>query len=103
MRSDDPMPAPYVAARRSALDAILAADLAVKRLRAAGVRDDGFVAELTARCEATITTMDDIARRATEHLRASRDIVPDATVSESSATRIARATQARSIPRKENA
>lgn len=41
--------------------------------------------------------------RAAEHLRASRDIVPDATVSESSATRIARATQARSIPRKENA
>ena len=83
-------------------DAILA-DLAVKRLRAAGVRDDGFRAELVARCEAITATMDDLAQRATEHLRASRDIVPDATVSESSATRIARATQARSIPRKENA
>lgn len=66
MRSDDPMPAPYVAARRSALDAILAADLAVKQLRAAGVRADGFVAELTARCEAIIATMDDLARRAKE-------------------------------------
>ncbi len=55
MRSDDPMPAPYVAARRSAIDAILAADLAVKQLRAAGVRDDGFRAELVARCEAFAT------------------------------------------------
>lgn len=102
MRSDDPMPAPYVAARRSALDAILAADLAVKQLRAAGVRADGFVAELTARCEAIIATMDDLARRAKE-ARASVTRDHDATVSESSATRIARATQARSIPRKENA
>lgn len=102
MRSDDPMPAPYVAARRSALDAILAADLAVKRLRVVGVPDDGFRAELVARCEAFATTLDDLARRAKE-ARASVTRDHDATVSESSATRIARATQARSIPRKENA
>jgi hypothetical protein len=94
MRSDDPMPAPYVAARRSAIDAILAADLAVKQLRAAGVRDDGFRAELTARCEAVTATMDDLARRAKE-ARASVTCNHDAPVSESSATRIARATQAR--------
>ena len=85
---DDAMPAPYVAARKSA--------------RSAGVRDDGFVAELTARCEAITATMDDLARRAKE-ARASVTRDHDATVSESSATRIARATQARSIPRKENA
>ena len=102
MRSDDPMPAPYVAARRSALDAILAADLAVKQLRVVGVPDDGFRAELVARCEAFATTLDDLARRAKE-ARASVTRDHDATVSESSATRIARATQARSIPRKENA
>lgn len=94
MRSDDPMPAPYVAARKSAINAILTADLAVKQLRAAGVRDDGFVAELTARCEAITATMDDLARRAKE-ARASVTRDHDATVSESSATRIARATQAR--------
>ena len=78
MRSDDPMPAPYVAARQSALDAILA-DLAVKRLRAAGVRDDGFRAELVARCEAITATMDDLARRAKE-ARASVTCDHDATV-----------------------
>lgn len=66
MRSDAAMPAPYVAARKSALDALLAADLAVKRLRTAGVRDDGFRDELTARYEAIIATMDDLARRAKE-------------------------------------
>ena len=102
MTSDDPMPATYVAVRKSAIDAILAADLAVKRLRAAGVPDDGFRAELVARCEAFATTLDDLARRAKE-ARASVTRDHDATVSESSATRIARATQARSIPRKENA
>lgn len=79
MRSDDPMPAPYVAARRSAIDAILAADLAVKQLRAAGVRDDGFRAELTARCEAVTATMDDLTRRAKE-ARASVTCDHDATV-----------------------
>jgi hypothetical protein len=99
---DDAMPASYVAARRSALDAILAADLAVKQLRVVGVPDDGFRAELVARCEAFATTLDDLARRAKE-ARASVTRDHDATVSESSATRIARATQARSIPRKENA
>ncbi len=61
---DDAMPASYVAARRSALDAILAADLAVKQLRVVGVPDDGFRAELTARCEAVTATMDDLTRRA---------------------------------------
>ncbi len=94
MTSDDPMPATYVAVRKSAIDAILAADLAVKRLRAAGVPDDGFRAELVARCEAFATTLDDLARRAKE-ARASVTRDHDATVSESSATRIARATQAR--------
>lgn len=79
MRSDDAMPAPYVAARHGALDALLAADLAVKRLRAAGVRDDGFRDELTARYEAIIATMDDLARRAKE-ARASVTCDPVATV-----------------------
>lgn len=79
MTSDDPMPATYVAVRKSAIDAILAADLAVKQLRAAGVRDDGFVAELTARCEATTATMDDLTRRAKE-ARASVTCDHDATV-----------------------
>ncbi len=66
MSRDDAMPAPYVAARHGALDALLAADLAVKQLRAAGGPDDGFRAELTARCEAFATTLDDLARRAKE-------------------------------------
>jgi thymidylate kinase len=88
-------------------------DALAARLHAAGIAAesyhhppaptrDPYRAELVARCEAFATTLDDLARRAKE-ARASVTRDHDATVSESSATRIARATQARSIPRKENA
>lgn len=82
MPNDDHLPASYVAARNALRDDLVTAfadaDLRVKRMLVHGAPHEGFAGELAVVVAHTVARLDDLTRRADEHLRAHVERSPDA-------------------------